>query len=211
MKSLCVLVAVGLLGAGYWYSQRPIVYAPGVLVPFNPVQDDLSGDTLAIEYGEFHLRPLARFSINARVLHRKVYRYDRQAKLVPVDLALGWGLMSDQGVLDQLSISQSARFYWYSYQQPPPISEEQIICHSTNVHVIPSNAEIASRCKSLRAGTIVHLAGLLVEASGPEIESWRSSLTRTDTGNGACELMWVEEMSILGDRSEIDRQSIAKH
>jgi hypothetical protein len=211
MRSFCVLIAVGLFGAGYWYSQRPIVYAPGVLVPVEPVQHDLPAGTSAIEHGDFHLRPLARFSINARVLHRKVYRYDRQSKLVPVDLALGWGPMSDQAVLDQLSISQSARFYWYSYRQPPPIPQEQIICHSTNVHIIPSSPEIESRCKSLRAGTLVSLNGFLVQATGPEIESWKSSLSRTDTGNGACELMWVEEMSILSDGANDDRQSIARH
>ena len=29
--------------------------------------------------------------------------------------------MSDEAVLDQLSISQSMRFYWYRYKMPPPI------------------------------------------------------------------------------------------
>jgi hypothetical protein len=41
---------------------------------------------------------------------------------------------------------------------------------------------------------LIHLSGLLVEATGPEIGTWRSSLSRTDSGNGACELVWVEEL-----------------
>ena len=68
----------------------------------------------------------------------KVYGYDRSAKLVPVDLAVGWGPMSDQAVLDRLKITQSMRFFWYEYQSPP-IPKDQIISHSTNLHVIPAD------------------------------------------------------------------------
>jgi len=32
---------------------------------------------------------------------------------VPIDLAVGWGPMSDQQVLDHLHVSQSMRFFWY--------------------------------------------------------------------------------------------------
>jgi hypothetical protein len=210
VKSFCTIAVLILVCIGYWYSHRPIVYPGGVLIASEPTQIDLPADTPPFQDGEFRLKPLARFSVEARVLHREIYRYDKASKLVPVDLALGWGPMSDQRVLDQLSISQSMRFYWYHWKHQPPIPEMEIISHSTNVHVIPATGEIASRCRWLRAGTLVHLAGDLVEASGPKMSVWRSSLSRTDTGNGACELMWVRELSILNDKSGQDRQSFAK-
>ena len=209
MKTLCILLAIVLVCAGYWYVHRPITYPAGVLISSDPEQINLPSDTPAFEQGTFHLKPLAVFSIDARVLHRKVYRYDNQAALVPVDLALGWGPMSDQRVLDQLTISQSGRFYWYEYRQPP-IPKDQIISHSTNVHIIPATSAIASRCKALRAGSLIHLGGDLVEATGPGIGSWRSSLSRTDSGNGACELMWVKEMSILTESDTQDRQEVVQ-
>ncbi len=211
MKAFFVLLAIGLAWGGYWYLHRPITYPPGILIVDEPSQIDLPVDTPAFQQGVFRLKPLAIFSIDARVLHRKVYRYDRQAALVPVDLALGWGAMSDQRVLDGLSITQSMRFYWYHWAQQPPISREEIISHSTNVHIIPSTPSIGSRCKSLRNGLLVHLSGDLVEASGPGISSWRSSLSRTDSGNGACELMWVRELSILDEDAPQDRASLARH
>ena len=210
MKSFCALLAIGLAWFGYWYFHRPITYPPGVLIASGPEQIDVVGNAKPIDYHAFHLQPLAHFTIDARVLHRKIYRYDRPAELVPVDLALGWGPMSDQHVLDQLKISQSMRFYWYEYQRQPPIPKDQIISHSTNIHVIPSTTEIASRCKSLRTGSLVHLSGELVEATGPGIGTWRSSLSRTDTGNGACELMWVEKMSVLNADSTQDRHLASK-
>jgi hypothetical protein len=194
MKTISVLLAIVLAGFTYGYLHRPLSYPPGVLVESDPQQIALSDAEAPIEHGDYHLKPLARFSLDARILHRKTYGYDRGAKLVPVDLAVGWGAMSDQAVLDRLKISQSMRFYWYEYQSPP-IPKEQIISHSTNLHVIPATPAIASFCKSVRQGELVHLEGELVEATGPEIGTWRSSLTRTDTGNGACELMLVEDCS----------------
>jgi hypothetical protein len=131
------------------------------------------------------------------VLHQKIYRYDRGADLVPVDLAVGWGPMSDQAVLDRLAISQASRFFYYEYKGAPPIPREEIVSHATNLHLIPSDKTIATQCRALRSGDLIHLAGLLVEASGPGVGTWRSSLSRTDTGNGACELVWVEEVEKL--------------
>ena len=196
MKALSTLLAIVVAFLVYFFLSRPLNYPAGVLIESEPAQVEVVGGEL-IEYGDYKLKALARFSVDARILHRKIYRYDRESRLAPVDLALGWKEMSDQAVLDRLKISQSTRFYWYQYQLPPPIPREQIIARSTNVHVIPATPAVASFCKSLRQGELVHLQGKLVEATGPELNVWRSSLSRTDSGNGACELMLVEECSKL--------------
>ena len=198
MKSLSAVALIVLGWFAYGRMSAPITYPPGVLVSAEPAQTALGPADSDLGRGPFHLQPLARFELDARVLHQKIYRYDKQAALVPVDLAVGWGAMSDQAVLDQLQISQSARFFWYEWQHnPPPIAQSEIIAHATNLHLIPSTPELAKRCRALRAGELIHLRGLLVEATGPEIGTWRSSLSRTDSGNGACELVWVEELHHL--------------
>jgi hypothetical protein len=203
VKFLCFLFAITAAVFGWNYVHRPIEYPAGVLIPSEPQQTATSDSPLA--FGNFQLKPLAHFAIDARVLHRKVYRWDKQSSLVPVDLALGWGAMSDQSVLNQVSITQSMRFYWFEYKMPPPISKDEIISHSTNLHVIPATPEIAARCKSARIGALVHLSGDLVEATGPGIGTWRSSLSRTDTGNGACELVLVTEFSLLSATGSASR------
>jgi hypothetical protein len=195
---LASFIAVLALGwFAYGRMTAPITYPPGVLIATEPSQTPITPADSAFETGKFHLQPLAHFAVDARVLHRKIYRYDRPSALVPVDLAVGWGAMSDQAVLDQLNISQSARFFWYEWRNQPPIPETEIIAHATNLHLIPSTPALAERCKRLRAGELIHLRGLLVEATGAEIGTWRSSLSRTDSGNGACELVWVEDLHQL--------------
>jgi hypothetical protein len=196
VKKLCALIAIALLWLGYRHFTAPIVYPPGVLIASDPEQTDLPNES-SIQHGDFQLKPLAHFSIDARLLHAKRYRWDHQSALVPVDLAVGWGRMSDQSVLDQIKITQSMRFYWYEYRLPPPIPQDEIARHSTNIHIIPANDAIASACESLHAGELIHLEGELVEATGPGIGNWRSSLRRDDTGNGACELLLVEKFSRL--------------
>ena len=169
MSTVKTFVFIALLATAWFLYARinaPIAYPPGVLIAAEPQQTITTSDDGPFDEGKFHFQPLAHFALDARVLHQKIYRYDHAAALVPVDLAVGWGPMSDQAVLDQLEISQSARFFWY-------------------------------QCKSLRTGELIHLSGLLVEATGPEIGTWRSSLSRTDSGNGACELVWVEEIEKL--------------
>lgn len=198
MKSLSVVALLVLGWFAYVRMTAPITYPPGVLVSAEPSQTALQLTDSDFDSGSFHLKPLARFALDARVLHRKIYRYDKQAALVPVDLAVGWGAMSDQAVLDQLQISQSARFFWYEWQHnPPPIPQNEITAHATNLHLIPANPAIAKACRALRVGELIHLRGLLVEATAPDFGTWRSSLSRTDSGNGACELVWVEELHDL--------------
>jgi len=197
VKSLSVIAAIILAWYAYERLNPPISYPPGVLISADPRQTKITPNDKPFEFGEFHLKPLAHFALDARVLHRKNYHFDRQSALVPVDLAVGWGPMSDQAILDQLEISQSRRFFWYQWSRLPPLDPDQITCHATNLHLIPSNAAMASACKSLRTGELIHLQGLLVEASGPGIGTWRSSLSRTDSGNGACELVWLEELHRL--------------
>lgn len=95
----------------HWHLHRPITYPPGILIASDPTQVNLPSNEPEFGFGDFHLKPLARFAIDARLLHSKIYRYDRGASLVPIDLAVGWGPMSDQQVLDHLQVSQSMRFF----------------------------------------------------------------------------------------------------
>jgi len=141
------------------------------------------------------IKALAKFSLSARVLSRADYGWDAGASLVPVDLALGWGRMSDSAVLDKIEISQSGRFYFWHVSEFP-IPENEIIESSANMHLIPADASTQRAIERTRIGDVVTFDGYLVEANGPNGYKWTSSLTRSDSGAGACELVWVEHFDI---------------
>lgn len=190
--SLCI--ALVLYGGYQMYAQRQVHHGPGVQVANEPVQSGTGAKAFA--HQNYVIEPLADFSIQARVLSREDYSVGREAELSPLDLALGWGAMSDDQVLQQLTISQGNRFYFWRYQNPPPVPPAQIIVESANMHLIPASAEVAAEMKNAKRGDIVAFDGYLVEAKSQDGWRWKSSLTRTDTGNGACEVVWVKKFSI---------------
>ncbi|MDN5646343.1 MAG: hypothetical protein L0G67_13510 [Acinetobacter sp.] len=129
-----------------------------------------------------------------RVLSRENYRMGREAELSPVDFALGWNEMAKPEVYKQLSITQSNRWYYWRYENNPPIPLNDIASSSANTHLIPANKVVAQKLADIDADDMVYLKGQLVEVKSADGWTWRSSLSRTDTGNGACELMLVEDV-----------------
>lgn len=181
------------LAAVKW-EQRPISHPAGVLVA-QPPRQTTAGDSV-VRHGDFILTRRARFRFEARVLSTERYFWGKGSRLSPIDLVLGWGPMSDQAVLDRISISQNNRWYFTRYDLPPPISEEQIIAHSANMHMVPASSQLNKSLKKLRAGDVVQIQGFLVDADHPSGWNWRTSMSREDTGAGACEIVLVEELSV---------------
>jgi hypothetical protein len=190
-----LILALMLFGAWRYFSTAEVPSAPGQIAPRDPIQNTAS-PSVAITIDGYRLEPLANYEIEARVLGREAYRTGREAELSPLDLALGWGAMSDSAVLSQLSISQGGRFYFYRWQNQPPIPSDEIAEHSANIHLIPANDYIRDALDAVRVGQVVRMRGQLVEARASDGWKWRSSLTRNDTGAGACELFRVEHLEI---------------
>lgn len=192
--------ALILFGAWKWWHGRPLPVAPGVIAAADPIQRAPAQKRI-YQKGKYELEALADFDVTARVLSRETYSSDREAELSPVDLALGWGAMSDSAVLEKLSIGQSGRFYFYRWESEPPIAPSEIVRHSANMHMIPVNAAVEKQLLAVRPGQVVHIVGQLVEARAPDGWHWRSSLTREDSGAGACEVIRVESVDARPGKS----------
>ena len=186
-------LALALIAGMWWIDHRPVRPPPGP-VDGAPVQSVSTRGVL--RHNDHDLEPLADFAITARVLSRENYRFDRAAALSPLDLALGWGPMSDDNVVRHLNISQGGRWYFYRWSGEPPIPVHEMVRHSANMHLIPANDAVADALSRVRPGHVIELRGQLVEARGADGFQWRSSLTREDSGNGACEIVFVERVAL---------------
>lgn len=175
----------------------PIQHGPGIRAASSPVQTPIRGTAPRFALQDFTIIAQAEFEIEARVLSTKRYIFGTESELSPFDLALGWGPMSDSSVLDQLKISQSGRYYFYRWQSPPPLPPHQMRDHSANMHMIPANPSVARALKRVRVGHNVRVSGFLVNVERSDGWHWRSSLSRTDSGSGACELVWVNTLDII--------------
>ena len=195
LLKVVLLIYIGW-GGWNWYSDRPFRQPDGVLAADDPQQTNLpTGDK--VQAGRWTLTVRADYRVTARILARERYRFDALADLVPEDLALGWGPMSDNRILRTIDISQSNRFYYWRAQQGSLLPKESIITHSANTHVIPQNKMIARQLSRLRPGQVVTLSGELVDGVRDDGRWIKTSLVRDDTGAGACEVLLVNDVAPL--------------
>ena len=188
-----------LIAAACWslYNRvGQIELGPGVMAPAAPQQEKLD-PPLRHRMDQYEITQLATFAIRAKVLAKENYRFDRGAELAPTDLALGWGKMSDEGILAEIKISQSNRFYYWRVESFP-LPRQEIETQSANMHLIPANDSVKRALAQIRRGDIIEMSGSLVNVvSADGGWRWNTSLTRDDTGRGACELIWVENLQIV--------------
>src|SRR5207248_9242625 len=114
----------------------------------------------------------------------------------PEERAVGWGLRSAARVHRALEITQGARFYSWIAKQDLPVPRQVVIEHSANTHVIPADSAVRRKLRQLRVGQVVHLSGFLVDAVRDDGAYTNTSLTRSDTGPGACEVVLVEQVAV---------------
>lgn len=168
------------------------VLPPGAVAGQAPLQTGVPPAMRAFRHGDFVVSPLAGFSLEARVLAREDYRFDAEAALSPTDLALGWHQMADPANYQRLDISQSGRWYHYRWgAEGPPLPPDEIVRSSANMHLIPADDTVARALSRVRPDQTVRLQGWLVQARRDDGWLWRSSLSREDSGDGSCELIYV--------------------
>lgn len=192
MKKFLFLILV--VAAGWYFLHQPLANWHGMPAADDPLQQ-FTMVPRSFELDGYTIEPLARYHITAVVLSRDRYRNDRSAALSPVDLALGWGPMSVASVINQLTITQSGRWYEYTWSGDPPLDPNLIATHSANTHCLPANAEIRRQLLDVDRHDLVTMDGVLVEVRTDDGFKWRSSLTRTDTGGGSCEVFWITSLS----------------
>jgi hypothetical protein len=164
----------------------------------DPVQSQLS-EPQQISYdgrdGPVTINFLAAYHIVAAIKSRQDYSADFPSQVSPTDLALAWGSLNQDDIASHIRYRQSNRWYYFSYDAESPVTKAYIQEHSANVHIIPADKHVAALLRQSRSNDTVELDGYLVEvafASG----SWRSSLSRSDAGDGACEVMYVTSIDL---------------
>ncbi|MCP5097533.1 MAG: hypothetical protein GY943_18460 [Chloroflexi bacterium] len=200
-----ILTAIGLLFI--FISQPKPTLATNGNAPLNatdaPIQINLRGaNANPFEMNSagklWTITPQATYQISARVLGNKSY-LDWQSPIVPRDFALGWGEMSDPAVDEWINWRQSGRWYYYNWTGDSPYKRNDIRNQSANVHLIPATENLELALQAVNKGDVVYLEGMLVNietVTNGRSMSARSSLTRKDSGSGACEIFYINKLII---------------
>ena len=171
-----------------------------------PIQTDTNGSALKIIDGkEVKINYVASYELSGRVVDvQNYYGSSLQNELSPLDVGISWGFLAEDN--DKVTwTSNGTRFLkwrtqdmtWYNEHG----GEKGIGKYWSNNHLIPSDKTVEKLIKSIRKDDYVKIEGYLVNVryDGPNGEwyKWNSSTTRNDTGDGACEVIYVTNVTWL--------------
>ncbi|AWI09248.1 hypothetical protein [Ereboglobus luteus] len=194
LKQVAVLGLVLLLF--FWWRHEPNATWEGTPAPVAPAQTS-GGLPSPFEHEGYVITPLAHYSVTAVVLARERYRFDAMAEICPVDLGLGWGPLSEAERINLIDFSQSLRWMdWRVSAKNVPrlkLSKPEVGRHSANTHCVPADSAIREALLRVKRHDLVTLKGYLIKAVRGK-NDFTSSTSRTDTGGGACEIVFVTEI-----------------
>jgi hypothetical protein len=111
------------------------------------------------------------------------------------DIAVIWGDNLRSNDFHKVEYNNSdTRVHW---QHPRGVTfDDQCI---SNNHLITDNKRIREQISKVHIGDQIRIKGWLVDYQNVEVSGyWRkSSLSRKDVGDGACEVIFVKELEIL--------------
>lgn len=195
LVAVLVLAALILSGVLFYRAHFGFRYPPGKpMAAALPLQKKVTEKKQWKREG-YLIKALAEFDITARVLIAERYYTGRESDLSPMDLTLAWGPASDTAFLEKVSFYKLDRYYRYEWDEPG-IDKNEIKNHTANMHMIGAYDSVNRQLKKVGREDIVHLKGYLVRVEATDGWHWQSSLSREDSGNGACELVWVEELEV---------------
>lgn len=208
MDRIAWIVVALLLGwtAWHWGVQRPGGAVPG---PTLDIRQEPFQEALAVPLGtvverggrRFLVEMTHRYEIQGRVLSAESYSVAWTSDFYDVDLGLLWGDRWED-LLERYRFHQDGR--WLFWRTRDEVSDEErayVTSHVANQHLIPreGSRRVDKAIRWADKGDLVRIRGYLVgilDDAGQEVA--RSSTVRSDSGNGACEIVWVEEIQIGG-------------
>jgi len=167
-----------------------------------PVQKktDITSFTQVFEGQEAEVTPRAEYVVGCKIVSLRRYG-DTSGKIAPVDIAGVWGGLMDEELLSNVSISQSDRFYYFRYSEEFPFDASFIYTHSSNMHLVPATDNLRNVLMKLTKNDEVVIEGYLVNLKWKTVYGefrWNTSMSRSDSGAGACEVIYVKKMILDG-------------
>ncbi len=198
-KLLGILLLIAMILFGKSLTMDNVVYQGEIAMP---IQSDIKLDDRILHdgsEGKVELIKRAEYELTGVVKSKKKYS-DYTSQVSEYDLAIAWGDLNKDEIDEGISYSQSGRWYYYKYSKDLPVNEDYISKNSANVHIIHKDKDILKKIKSIKEEDYIKLEGYLVDVDfkNPDNTSlWKTSKSRNDRGNGACEIMYVENITII--------------
>lgn len=202
------MISCSLLVVTYFYKDtlpEPTYYDISLLQ--DPIQTNTTRDPFSIEVNKQHysLTPRFDYDLTGVVVSYSnansftdIWHYDDWKDFINVrDLCVIWGKNVSSGVYKKLDFSSDTWTCWFSWRDE---ATGQLFKWTdiSNNHLLTENNQIKKQLMEAEIGDVVHFKGILTDYHNVDNGGWRkTSIKRTDTGNGACEVVYLDEFDII--------------
>ncbi len=110
------------------------------------------------------------------------------------DLCVVWGPNLDVP-LHKVSVKNTSWMCWVRWPRGVDFAMDAL----SNNHLITDSASVRAAIEAVRPGDQIRVDGLLVNYAPEDQPDWKrtTSTVRNDDGNGACEVVFVDEITVL--------------
>ncbi len=205
--SATLITAVLLLAVSWFMKDR----FPGreAMLPdllLEPVQKELERPPFTVEAGDivYTITPLHTYEIHGMVVSYHncgtwwdIYHHDRWKDFINIkDLCMVWGENLETEVYKDMKFSNNSwtcTCFWPNAEVGARFRQASL----SNNHILCTDDTLRKRILKTARGDQVRFRGTLAEYSHSGTFHRGTSTRRTDSGNGACETIFVEDYEIL--------------
>lgn len=167
----------------------------------DPVQETTSRVAFEVGVGDVThtVQPLYEYRITGMVVSRRFSKNlaeRRSDYLNMMDVGMIWGQNLEAEIYQNVKFhNNGVRLHWQWKDRATGgrLRGTQL----SNNHLLCTDPELKQRIRALNRGDVIRLKGCLASYTGLGGGVRGSSVTRTDTGDGSCETVWVDELTVL--------------
>ena len=203
--------SLALAAAAWWFKDDlPPAAALSAELQDEPKQVRVSRRPIETSVGgvDYRIQPRYSYDMSALVvsLHHSDTWWDYAHKewgdnINLMDLCVVWGKSALSGAYREISFSNNQwECHWSARSKEAWDAFNQT--EAANNHMVTNDPGVAKGLRRIRIGDQIRVRGYLVDyttyRNGAPVGTRVSSETRTDTGNGACEVLYIESLEMLG-------------
>lgn len=202
------IISVLVMGFTYYYKDNfpePNTYDMNLL--HDPLQTPTSREPFSTEvhHERYLIKPKFNYELTGVVVTYNdsngltdIWHHDIWKDFINVrDLCVIWGSNVRSGIYKNISFSSDSWTCWVYWRDNTTQNIFQNSALSNN-HLLTDDKVIKARLMTAEKGDLVHFKGVLAEYKNEASDFTRGTSTiRTDTGNGACETVYIDEFDIL--------------
>jgi hypothetical protein len=183
------------------------------VINVDPIQKEISIPPIRTKFGDYtyEITPLYSYEIYGLAIsdYSSNNWLDITHKKDPAntkDICVTWGDNIGSGAYKKVKYKHGefTCYYYYNEKIDPSFNGRFL----SNNHLIPKDKNVKNQIGRVNIGDQIHIKGYLAnyiifDKNGKQISSRNTSTTREDSGNGACEIIYVDKIEVIKKASVI--------